>query len=263
VSKREYVVLNTGEVKEFERSESRADLLNSVRQSLNRLRDYINANVVDCTKCRWITLTYAENMTDSKRLYSDFKKFIMRMRYRYEFEYIVAVEPQGRGAWHIHMIAIFEGVAPFIPNIELERLWGHGFTKIKAVKDIDNLGVYFTAYLADMELTMDEQGLEVLENTDNPSIKDKVGKPIVKGGRLYMYPAGMNIYRISKGIKPPTISRITEDALQEEIKDLELTYEKAIKISADNTEFVIYYRYFNRLRKKDENEEVVLWDSQR
>jgi hypothetical protein len=148
------------------------------------------------------------------------------------------------------MIAIFKDIAPFIPNAELEKHWGHGFTKIKAVNDVDNLGAYFTAYLADMELTMDENGLEVLENTERAFIKDTANKQIVKGGRLYIYPSGINIYRISKNIKPPTISRITESELQAETKDLTLTYEKAVKITTNNTAFTIYTRYYNKLRKK-------------
>jgi len=286
LSKDDYVLLSTGEVKNFDRSQNRSELIDSVRQSLNRLRDYINTNVTDCEKCRWITLTYRENMTDSKRLYTDIKKFIMRIRYLIGgFEYIIAIEPQARGAWHAHMIAIFEDSAPFIPNDMLERLWGHGFTKMKAVNDVDNLGLYFTAYLADMELTMDADGLEVLENTENARIEDKTvintvisddvtsdkpanrtSKQIVKGGRLYMYPSGINIYRISKGIKPPVICQITETALQEEIKDLELLHERAVRISIPSIyptgkpkEFMIYKRFYNRLRKKEDVEGMTLF----
>ena len=31
-------------------------------------------------------------------------------------------------------------------------LWGHGFTKTKAMQDCDNVGAYFSAYLGDMPL---------------------------------------------------------------------------------------------------------------
>ena len=98
-----YVNLETGEVKECNHIENRSESKLQVSQSLKRLRDYINYNLVDTKKCKWICLTYAENMTDTKRLYLDFDKFIKKLRYHYgHFEYIVAMEPQGRGAWHAH-----------------------------------------------------------------------------------------------------------------------------------------------------------------
>ena len=92
LDKEHYVDKRTGEVKEFVHMDSRADDKNSVRVTLGKLRDLINTNVINPENCLWITLTYAENMTDEKRLYSDFKKFIMRFRYRgYSFEYVVAM----------------------------------------------------------------------------------------------------------------------------------------------------------------------------
>ena len=70
------MVMATGEIKQAQHIESRADNKLQVSQSLKRLRDYINTNVVDVNKCKWITLTYKENMTDTKRLYKDFEKFV-------------------------------------------------------------------------------------------------------------------------------------------------------------------------------------------
>ena len=153
LDKDSYVVLNTGEVKDCNHIENRSENKLQVSQSLKRLRDYINTNVVDVNNCKWITLTYAENMTDSKRLYTDFKNFVKRFKYKYgHFEYIVACEPQGRGAWHCHCIIIFDKKAPYIPNKEIESLWGNGFTKTNKLDDIDNIGAYLTAYLGDMDL---------------------------------------------------------------------------------------------------------------
>ena len=93
-------------------------------KKLGRLRDYLNTNITDVSKGRWVTLTYAENMTNTERLYTDFKKFKQKLK-RYlkqEFEYIVAMEPQGRGAWHAHIVLIFENKAPYIPNDEMARI---------------------------------------------------------------------------------------------------------------------------------------------
>lgn len=88
-----YLLISTGEVRECEHSDNRADNKLQVSQSLKRLRDYINTNVVEINNCKWITLTYAENMTDTKKLYNDFKNFIKRFKYKFgSFEYIVAME---------------------------------------------------------------------------------------------------------------------------------------------------------------------------
>ena len=143
ISDDEYIDLRTGEVKQCNKIDNRAGNLNSVRQSLGRLRDLLNTNITDVSKCRWVTLTYAENMTDPKRLYEDFKKFNMRMRYKgFKYEYIVCMEPQGRGAWHAHLVMIFDDKAPYIDNKFMADTWGHGFTTTKKLEDVDNVGAY-------------------------------------------------------------------------------------------------------------------------
>ena len=101
LDKNHYCLLNTGEVFECKHIENRADSKAQISQSLKRLRDYINTNVLEPKNCKWICLTYAENMTDTNRLYKDFKNFIKRFRTKYgKFEYIVAMEPQQRGAYY-------------------------------------------------------------------------------------------------------------------------------------------------------------------
>lgn len=74
----------------------------------------------------------------------------MRFRYRgYSFEYIVAMEPQNRGAWHAHLILIFNGKAPFIPNDEISALWGQGFVKTKGLK-ILTMSVHISLHISEI-----------------------------------------------------------------------------------------------------------------
>ena len=256
VNKDNYVDKRTGEVKNFNHIESRAEDKNSVRVSLTKLRDIINANITNPDYCRWVTLTYAENMTDDKRLYSDFKKFIMRMRSRnYIFEYIVAM-PQGRGAWHAHLLMIFDKKAPFIPNNQLEEIWGHGFVKIKALSDIDNIGVYLTAYLGDMEL---DEAIKNGLSVDKSSVKEvevldesgkKIAKSIVKGARLSLYPPKFHIFRKSRGIKLPDISYTSYSEAKNSVGDATPTFEQSVIITDPQTGFnnQIYTGYFNTNR---------------
>ena len=135
-----YVDKRTGEVKEFCHSANRADSKASVAQSLRKLRDLINVNLTAPETALWVTLTYKENMRDERRVYEDFRRFWQRFRYylkKHEYqpaEYITAAEPQGRGAWHLHCLFLFPKKAPFIPNADMARIWGHGFTKTKSLQ---------------------------------------------------------------------------------------------------------------------------------
>lgn len=258
----QYVDLKTGEVKEFVHMDSRADDLNGVRVSLARLRDYLNTNITDVTRCRWVTLTYAQPhgkpMTDTDRLYKDFKKFVMRFHYRYgAFEYIVAMEPQGSGSWHAHVVFIFPGKAPYIPNDEMAKIWGQGFTKTRRLDNVDNVGAYLTAYLGDMEIH------EFCNLEDHPSglfCKDvdyidddgkEQKKTYVKGGRIHLYPPNFNLYRCSRGIKKPVVSYMQEKDAEKKVSAATLTFQQTVVIEDPDTGFEndISYRYYNSERK--------------
>ena len=190
--------VKTGEINEYEHGESRADNRAALRRTFRNVRALINANCTDVRRVRWITLTYAENMTDVERLYRDYHSFWKRFKRRWPgCEYIIVVEPQKRGAWHVHMLAIWPCVAPFVPNDELAECWGHGFVKVTAMDNIDNIGAYLSAYLGDVVLPDD------LEGGVTKECRDGTPKRVVKGGRLMLYPSGMQICRHSRGIRKP------------------------------------------------------------
>lgn len=259
ISDNEYIDLRTGEVKQCEKIDNRAGNLNSIRQSLGRLRDLLNTNITDTSKCRWVTLTYAENMTDPKRLYEDFKKFNMRMRYKgFNYEYIVAMEPQGRGAWHAHLVMIFDDKAPYIDNDYMCSIWGHGFTKTKKLEDVDNVGAYLTAYLGDMDmsdyknLSDEEKNSMKIYGIKEVEVQGSTEKKsILKGARLHMYPPKFNLYRFSRGIKKPVVTYETEIDAQKKVSAGTLTFEKTIEISDTDSLYSnkINYRHYNLVRK--------------
>lgn len=258
-----YVDLKTGEVKEFNHLNSRADDKNSVRVSLCKLRDLINANVENPNNCLWCTLTYSENMTDTKRLYQDFRKFIQRLRYnlkKQQFEYIVAMEPQGRGAWHAHLILIFPHKAPFIPNKTLAEIWGNGFVKVQKLTDIDNIGAYLTAYLGDMDLEEIKKNNISIKNSHTLKEIDTVdenGNPIkkriIKGARLSLYPPKFNLYRCSKGIKKPDISYMKNSEAEKKVGSVQPTFEKTVAISEGDFSNLFNYRQYNIKRNNNQD----------
>lgn len=245
-----------GEVLDFKHSESRIENIGNVSCSLRKLRDLINANVIDTSCCLWCTLTYKENMQNTKRLYEDFRKFNMRWqnylkKNRFpKSEYISAAEPQGRGAWHLHVIFIFPTKAPFIENAVLFKIWGQGFVSISSLKDIDNVGAYLTAYLSNIDVSQSLEEFDFKNNKKFDENDKRNKKAIIKGARLRMYPTGFQIYRHSRGIKKPEVYETTEADAMEELRGSVLTYEKTIQlVNEDGIVNKINYRHYNDLRK--------------
>lgn len=247
LNKEQYVDLSTGEIKQFEHNITRADDLNSVRKSMKKGRDRINTNIVDVTRSKMITVTYAENMRDYLKLTKDAEKLIKKLRYRYgHFEFITAAEPQGRGAWHLHIITIHPGKAPFIPNEELFSMWKHGWTFVKNLDDVDNVGAYLTAYLTDIPL---EEAIEQGLSIGGFEIAEKGDKRYIKGARLKYYPPGMNIFRYSQGIKNPEVEKMRYSRAKEKVSSAKLTFSSTIKIEKDDYKNVIHKEYYNKNRK--------------
>jgi len=272
VSKTKYVDLVTGELKEFNLSENRSQNVNSLRQTFKKLGYLVNNNFKGGKNELWGTLTYAENMQDLKQVYSDFDKFLKRFKYyckktygeKGHFDYIKVLEPQERGSWHIHFLIKFPNMKKiFIENKRLAELWSHGFVNVKNINRTDNLGAYLCAYLSNLPLqesdwTEDDRkyykdlmfapGVEGIEQT-----KTDKDKSVVKGGRLHLYPVGMNIFSKSKGIEYPE-RRITKyDAVRKRLgfTDENLTLRKSVRITDDSYDYsntIVIEQYNKRVQ---------------
>lgn len=165
LSKDTYLDTKTGEVKQKKKSDNRYQSPKSVRKSINRLMDLIRCNATDPAKCKWITVTYEEVMTDGKQAFLDAKRFLRKFKRhltkqidltfeQQSFNYITIAEPQGEShgnSWHLHILLIFEDTAPFIENDMIAELWSHGITFTHKVFDADGLALYFKVYLSDIE----------------------------------------------------------------------------------------------------------------
>lgn len=261
LDKDRYVDIGTGEIREFEHSENRKGNLNSLRQTFKKLRYLINNNFIGQANELHVTLTYKANMTDSKQLYKDFQNFMDRLRYNYKktssIDYLTVVEPQGRGAWHCHVLIRFNDLDKvYIKNKDLRELWGLGFVTIKSLKDVDNIGAYLSAYLADIELDMSkfESGeydyKAFMGNEFEVATKtvDGVEKKFIKGGRLHMYPPGMNLYRKSKGIVPPDRDEVRYRDIKKIVGSAKPHYQKSYHIENDDFENTITFIQFNTKR---------------
>lgn len=271
IDKDTMLVLSTGEKIEVSHGETRQDNKKGLYKTFANARALINTNVTEPKNVRWITLTYAENMTDTKRLYTDFVKFNKRFK-RYcdrnswtVPEYIVMMEPQGRGAWHCHLLYIWKHTAPFIPNQDMAKMWGQGFTKTKKLECVDNVGAYLTAYLGDMELgefcdVAQSENIDLKGEIKEVSIIDDDGQVIrkkyVKGARLNLYPANFNMIRHSKGVKQPTVEMLSKEMVEKKVSAATKTFEKTIALADDTFENIINYEYYNLIRKENQTLET-------
>jgi hypothetical protein len=193
-----YYVKSIQEVREYkDTAKTKEDCLESVRRSFNRLKAIINANAINNYSLLFLTLTYAENMTDNKRLMNDLEYLHRRLKeyFACTYEYIYVKEKQERGAWHIHMFLFFDGKAPYLANDDLRAMWRRGFVNVQAIKDdVNNLGNYLCAYLTN----------------------HKDGKKL---DRLRNYDSGIKLYNCSRGIKRPECSEADLETIQAILND--------------------------------------------
>lgn len=272
INKDFYCVLSTGAVKEYEHYDTRADDTKGVRSTLDRLRGIINCNVTEPQNCKFVTLTYAENMIDRQKLYIDRKNYWRRFKAYCkqtgisEPQYISVLEPQGRGAFHLHELYIWAEKAPYIPNEDIWLCWspighqnGKDFVKTKGVNNCDNIGAYFSAYLADMPLNeyealQDTEKINSYLDIQEKEFPDEDGnvkkKKFIKGGRLHLYPSGVNIYRTSKGIVMPQYEYTSYKKAKEKVSGATETFSQTFVISDDSRDFTneITKVYYNSLR---------------
>lgn len=285
LNKFEYVNLETGEIFNYQLNENRGQNIAGLKETFKTIRNLINNNFTGGANELFITLSYAENMTDTKKLMRDFDVFMKRFRRKYpDIDYLSIVEPQGRGAWHCHVLIRFNSLDTiFIKNNEiLAPMWGHGFTKTKSLKNVDNIGAYLNAYLSDVEVieensqaifgAMIANQREIIETEDGQAydlnkgnyvdlkiieknvLNDngiEVKKKFVKGARLHMYPSGMNLYRCSRGIKKPATEKMTYREAKKIVGSEPANYSRTIDLDKDG-QFLnsITYEQYNLKRKK-------------
>lgn len=249
-----YVNLETGEIHEFEKSETRADSESSLRRTFKRLRYLINTNFFGLPNELFVTFTFGKDSYDSKTVYKDFDKFIKRLKYRYKdsttIDYLNIVEPHASGQWHSHMLLRFNDVPKiFIPNKELEELWSHGFVKVKSLKDVDNIGAYVSAYLTDVELTQETMFSAISGNKEvvHKEVEGET-KMFIKGGRLKYYPPGMNLYRASRGIKFPERDEMPYREAKKIVGSRKPHYKKSYEIQRDDFKSTTTYEQYNLKR---------------
>ena len=141
-------------------------------------------------------------------------------------DYIYVPEPHEKGDWHIHLL-LKSNKELYIKNSLLNEIWGNGFVKVNRLQDVDNIGAYVSAYLT--------------------NIKD--GEETKKGARLYLYPAGHQLYRCSKGILKPTSEYLPYYEAKKKVSSLKPTFSNTVSVVTDSGfSNIIHKEYFNLKR---------------
>lgn len=245
INKNEMVNRRTGEITKIHHIVSRADPKNfeSLRSTFKRLRRLIGANFAGGYSELWVTLTYKDSpMTDPNRIYVDFKRMIRKLRKlvgKY-IAYIIVIEPQGSGSLHAHvLLKTIDGSRLYIANEDLRKAWGQGFVNVRRLSNADNVASYVMAYVSDIDL-----------NNLAGNFKSKNTKRIIKGGRLALYPLGMQIYRRSRyGIREPTKLKGRKKTIKSryKIKDAVPSYYHKFAVNHNlNDKFEIETEYYSR-----------------
>lgn len=166
-------------------SASEEDKIINRQKTLNRasrdLRRIINCNIRKFSK--FLTLTFAENVTDLDKANNEFKKFIKRLNYHYgiKLKYTAIVEFQKRGAIHYHVVLY--NLTEKVDVNKIGDIWGNGFIKLNAIDNVDNVGAYVTKYmtkeLADDRLIarrnyFNSRGLDRPQETKEPDVVNAV-----------------------------------------------------------------------------------------
>jgi hypothetical protein len=238
----------------FNHLENRQQNYNSLTKTFKKLRYLINSNFDGRPNELFLTLTYREQTSDTKKFYTDFDRFFKRLRYRFKerttIDYLCIVEPHASGNWHCHVLLRFNDLAKiFIKSDEMEAIWGQGFVKLKSLKGVDDIGAYLSAYLADVELTEDTAFKAVEEDRSILTKKvDGQDKKFIKGGRLHMYPSGMNIYRKSRGIVHPEREETIYKELKKEVGSAQPHFAKSYHVQNDDFENTITFEQYNTKR---------------
>ena len=129
-------------------------MIRSSKRAAKNLVRIINSNVNAYGKgvtSKFLTLTFAEHITDLEVANKMFTDFMRRLNYsllkerRNVIKYTAVWELTKNGRIHYHVI--FYNL-PFVKIDKLVDIWGHGIAYINVIDNVDNVGVYVAKYMS-------------------------------------------------------------------------------------------------------------------
>lgn len=238
----EYLDKKTGEIKKYnKKAKTRNESPNELRKTFKALRRLINYNFCAGNNEKHITLTYGKLQKDYKQANSDFRHWWRKIKKHFpSLEYICVTEYQASGSIHLHiLVKDLDNEDLPLEQTLIDETWKNGFSTVKDIKNVSNLGAYFSARFTDIDLNEDIQN----ENTS---------KLIIKGARLKFYKTGQKIFTTSRGIVRNKGHTATQEELEEITKGAKLVYADSkiiTKINENGKEYILNkttYQQYNR-----------------
>lgn len=175
ISKTEYVVKDTGEIKQYNLDKPTA--IKDIKKKLRKYEELVMYNFAGGRSELFITLTCYDNVQDIQTIKQYFKEFTDKLKAheKYnELEYVAIYEQSAKGRWHIHLFIKYPNNKVLnIPYMDLLALWGKG-----------NVHIF--------------QNLNTMQTLNHSADKRQE-----KLERLKQFPKYEQMYCRSKGIKTP------------------------------------------------------------
>lgn len=136
----------------------------SVNRSKKTIRRLLEQNFTNKKNVSFLTLTFAENLTDVKTANIYFKKFIRQLRrFDSSVSYLAVIEFQKRGAVHYHVVLS----APFIPREKMCKMWSYGSWDLHKLRKIKSISAYVTKYISKGLFDSRFAGIKVFQRSKN------------------------------------------------------------------------------------------------
>lgn len=247
LSKTEYLDKGTGEIKKYnKKAKTRNQSPNELRKSFKQLRRLINYNFCAGNNEKHITLTYGKLQNDYKQVNRDFSQWWRKIKKHFSsLEYICVTEYQASGSIHLHVLVkdIDNEDLPLDKTL-LNETWKNGFSTVKDIKNVSNLGAYLTAHFINLSLNEDIQN-------------ENANKLILKGERIKYYKTNQRIFSTSRGIVRNKGHTVTLEEVEDITRGAKLVYADSkiiTKTNENGKEYIVNkttYQQFNRNLKEE------------
>lgn len=191
ISKTEYVVVDTGEIKKYNLNKPTS--IKDIKKKIKKYEELVLFNFAGGRSELFVTLTCSENVQDIQIIKQYFKEFTDKLKVHEtynELEYIAIYEQTSEGRWHIHLfLKYLDNKVLYIPRKELSGLWGKGIVHVF-------------------------QNLNTMQTLGHSAAKRQE-----KLERLKHFPKGEPMYKRSRGILTPPREKLEFQKCPESYSD--------------------------------------------
>lgn len=250
LNKDTYVNTNTGEIKNYKYHTERSN--KSFNKSFRTIKEKILCNFNARPNEKFVTLTFDnelapislkftldvdQNKEIARYCQKQLNLFFQRLSRLYNYDnhkliHICIMEPQKNGTPHYHLLLKLLNADKFKLNeSQLSQLWQQGYVNLKPLTNVNNLPAYFHAHLTD--LPSNEASTKELNNYQE--IQRKVNgqsKKFLKGARLQYFPADINYFSCSKGLRTSVRKQLPAEQARDILDKKGMQATKGIKYKA-------------------------------